>query len=63
MHHQARYDAVLLAIPALFVLGGALTAITSGTQAVLAALGTAIAGASTVGRALFVTPPTDPDQQ
>lgn len=62
MHRQARYDAVLVTIPALFLVGGAATALTSGPAAVLTAIGTGLAGVSAVGRALFVSPPTDDDR-
>lgn len=59
MNAQARYDAYLAAIPALFAVGASVTAIASGTMAILAAMGTAVVGAGAVGRALFVSPPTE----
>lgn len=57
MSQQARYDAVLVTIPALLVAGGIATIIANGTLALLTAFGTAIAAVSTVGRELFVAPP------
>lgn len=59
MNPQERYDAFLVVIPALLALGGFVTSLADGLIALSAALGTALAAVSTVGRALFFDPPTE----
>lgn len=59
MDRQARYDAMLVAIPVLLGLGGAASAITSGAAALIALFVSVATAAGAVGRALFVAPPTD----
>lgn len=58
MNPQERYDTLLVVIPVLLAFGGFVTLLADGLLALVAALGTALAAVSTVGRALFFDPPT-----
>jgi|GEM_PF-2860333 len=60
MDRQARYDAMLVAIPVLLGFGGAATAVVNGAAAIIAAFVSVATAAGAVGRALFVAPPTEP---